>query len=162
MTDIKQQKTDVVIITDLGSVDPDDIFALLLGINICSDSNNPHNIIGIITSHNYPTKKAKLTRLILSEMGRSDIKVYVGNGIEYDEKFNSDDRKKFFSENELFPHFFGFPASVYNRDISQSGLLAEQNSGNTVEITNKESMWFPNFMKAYYEYYENIDDIQVE
>lgn len=130
---------DIVIITDIGSVDPDDVLSLLLSLSL-AQQNKDINIIGIIATHHYPTKRAQLVKLILTEL-KSDIKVYIGHGVEYGE-FNQINRNQFIEDNKLFPTFFGYPKGVY--------------------LTEKE--WFPQFMKGYYDNYDSniIDSLQIE
>lgn len=130
---------DIVVITDPGSVDPDDIFALILLTTFPKESNN---IIGVVATHFYSDRRAKLAKLILSEIGRPDIKVYVGNGIKYSTEWSQEDHNKFLKENELFPKLFGYPINV--------------------KSTEKE--WFPNFMKGYYDIYgsEYLDNLNIE
>ena len=81
---------DVVIITDIGSVDPDDTFALILA------ATSKINLKGVVTTHHYPEKKAKIAKLVLSEIGRGDINVYVGTGLNYkdDAKLYTEEEKK--------------------------------------------------------------------
>ncbi|AYV85412.1 MAG: nucleoside hydrolase [Satyrvirus sp.] len=127
---------DLVLITDPGSVDPDDILTLFLltQLNI--------NIKAVVATHHYPTIRAKVTKLILTKLGRPDIPVYVGNGVEYSEIFDKNLRNKFLSENEKFPNLFGLPAGVH---------------------LENEYGWFPNFMKPYYKYFsKEIDEMKIE
>lgn len=126
-------KRDLILITDPGSVDPDDILTLPLLISLL----HIYNIIGVITTHHYPEKRALLTKLILSEFGYQDIPVYIGEGIPFKKKLDVMDREKWLYENKLFPKIFGYPSGVYNDNI-----------------TSDEKYWFPNFMKAYEESYD--------
>jgi hypothetical protein len=110
-----------IVITDPGSVDPDDIFTLLLLPTIKN-----LNILGVIATHHYKTKRAQLVKLLLP-----NIKVHTGTGIEYSDNFSEQDRASFLSSNEMFPKIFGYPKSVLRT----------------------EKLWFPDFMRAYYEYF---------
>src|SRR5205807_3826094 len=69
--------------------------------------------------------------------------VYIGNGVPWSETYNEDHRKKFMEENELFPPFFGYPNCVRK---------------------DQEKLWFPDFMRAYYEFYNTkfIDSLKIE
>lgn len=129
---------DIVIITDLGSVDPDDIFSLLL-----SSKLDNINIKGIIATHHFPEKRAKLVKLMFNELNKKDIKVYKGNGIPWTIKYDESSYQKFHSENSKFPDFFGYPI------------------GATLE---GQRVWFPNFMRAYNEEYGTkcINNIKIE
>lgn len=123
-----QKARGTVVITDIGSVDPDDVLALIL---LTTFPKEATNVRGVIATHFYPERRAQMAKLILSEFGRGDIPVYVGEGTPssgaYDEKI----RAKFRAENRLFPKLFGFPRNV-RRD---------------------EREWFPNFMRGYEETY---------
>ena len=101
---------DIVIITDIGAVDPDDTFAIIMLPVLAKMSN--FNIKGIITTHIYPTRKAKLLKLLLTEIGLGHIPVYVGAGVEYSATPNEKDRSDWLGSNELFPELFGYPKSV--------------------------------------------------
>jgi len=57
-------KRDLILITDVGSVDPDDVLTLAL----LSSMGDDFNIRGVIATHHYPYLRAKLTKLILSEL----------------------------------------------------------------------------------------------
>ena len=122
-------KIKMVIITDLGSVDPDDAICLIMAL-FCSNVD----IVGIIVTHHYANKRALLAKLLLDAFGKPDIPVFIGSGIKYSEEYNEDDRNAFLNDNPLFPSFFGYPKSVRREDL-------------------KESVWFPAFMQAYYEHY---------
>lgn len=128
---------DYILITDIFSVDPDDVFTLLLSLNL------KLNLKGVITTHFFPEKRAKVAKLILSELNRKDIPVYVGEGLKYSDTFSLDSRNKFLKKNPLFPVLFGFPKGV---------------------AMENEKIWFPNFLKAYYEIYgqELIESQNVE
>ena len=136
---------DYVLITDVGSVDPDDVFTLLL-----LSSYKTINIKGVIASHFYSDVRAKIIKLILTEIGRENIPVYVGKGIKYSEEYNEKSKNEFFNENELFPELFGFPKSTHKiSDLTSNEIKKDR---------------FPNFLKAYYEYYgeEYINGLKIE
>lgn len=116
-------KQDIVVITDIGAVDPDDVLAICLLSTILNIT-----VKGFITTHIYPTEKAKILKTVIGKMG-FDAPVYVGNGPEYSLNHNVMDRNKFLKDNALFPAIFGYPASVYD--------------------PLSEKQWFPNFMKGY-------------
>jgi inosine-uridine nucleoside N-ribohydrolase len=126
---------DLVIITDLGSVDPDDVFSLVM-----LSSFDNINIKGIIASHFYSHRRAQLASLLLQEFGKKNIPVYAGIGINEKDDYTEGDRVAFFKANELFPPLFGFP-----KHICKDG----------------EKEWFPNFMKGYTEHY-HLNDYKFE
>lgn len=119
---------DIILITDPGSADIDDIFAILLLI-----SNKNIKIRGIIATHHYAEQRAKIIKLILSEYDRNDIPVYVGH-----DTLNNGSAD-FFEENNLFPKKFGHPHAHQ-----------EQNDPS-------EKQWFPQFTQAYYRFYEEAE-----
>ena len=127
---------DIILITDPGSADIDDIFAILLLI-----SYENIRIRGIIATHHYAEQRAKIIKLILSEHNRNDIPVYVG----HDTQNGSAD---FLKENSLFPKKFGIPYSYqeWNDSFGSSGSLKKN------EFSEKQ--WFPKFTQAYYRFYE--------
>jgi hypothetical protein len=120
---------DIVIITDIGSVDPDDVFSLL----ILTTFDNI-NIKGIITSHFYSKSRAWLCNLILNELGKKEIPIYADSDIDIKNEFDQNDYDYFKKYNELFPSLFGYPKSV---------------------CRNGDRQWFPNFMKAYIDEYKD-------
>lgn len=138
-----QQLQDIVLITDPGSVDPDDIFSIII-LSLLKNIN----IRGVIATHHYPLMRARLTKLLLTELGRVDIPVYQGNGVLYltnlsdvdDEKKKSD---KFRKENSKFPPFFGLPKGVKFPE---------------------EKQWFPNFMKGFIDEYgeKYLESLNIE
>ena len=87
---------DCVLITDVGSVDPDDILATMLAI-----TNRDLNMKGIISSHHYSDVRAKQIKLLTTKFGRDDIPVYVGHGIPSRTSHSEVDRKTFIKENPL-------------------------------------------------------------
>lgn len=120
-------KRDIVIISDIGSVDPDDILTLAL---LLTYKNI--NIIGFIATHHYADRRGKLAKLFFTEMRRPEIPVYKGHGIEYETNFNQQHRDTWMKENHLFPPFFGYPRSV---------------------ALSTEKIWFEKFMKGFEEFY---------
>lgn len=115
---------DCVLITDVGSVDIDDVLATLMLI-----TNGNVDIKGIISSHHYSDERAKQIKLLTGQFGRDDIPIYVGHGIPYQTTNSEKDRATFIRENPLFPlNIFGAPVS-----IKQDG----------------ERQWYPNFSKAF-------------
>lgn len=132
-------KKDIVLITDIGAVDPDDIFALQLILTFLPDSE--FNLVAVITTHHYPEKKAQIAKLLLTEFGIPEIPVYIGCGTPYSDEFNEEHRKAFFADNQLFPRIFGYPKSVRKDD---------------------EPLWFENFAKAYVDSYgqDNLDKLE--
>ena len=129
---------DLVLITNLTPEEMDSIFSLVL-----LASYDKINIKGVITTHIYPEKKAQLAKLILSELKRKDIKVYIGDGIPFSENYDEALREKFNRENESYPPSLGYPNSIRK---------------------SHEKLWFPDFMKAYYEFFgtEYINNITIE
>lgn len=130
-----QHYRSMVLITDIGSVDPDDTFALIM-----AATSPTINLRGVIASHHYPEKKAKIAKLILTEIGKEHIKVYQGQGIKQKsnpKEYTDDDRKIFQEQNSHFPKFFGNPT---------------------------ENTWFPDFARAYYEAYGSdvMDGMRIE
>jgi len=133
-------KKDIVIITDVGSVDIDDVLTL------CMLPKMPNlNVIGIIACHFYCRERAKIIKLILGEIGLGHVPVYVGHGIGYSDVYVESHRKQFLADNDLFPKVFGLPGGVYDEGLG-------------------EKQWFPNFMKAYHEIYgkEFMDKMPIE
>ena len=132
--------SDIVIITDIGAVDPDDTFAIIMLPELIH--RHGINVKGIITTHIYPARKAKMLKLILTEIGLGYIPVYVGCGVEYGTEYCENDRENWLKSNELFPSLFGYPK--------------------TVCTTEKE--WFPNFMKGYHDNYSSdyIESMPIE
>ena len=128
---------DLVIITDVGAVDPDDVFSLIL-----LPTLENINVKGVIASHFYIRQKAHLAKLILTELGKKNIPVYPGVAIDMKSNFDEKDRENFISNNELFPTLFGYPK----------------------HICKTERPWFPNFLKGYEDNYGSLtkDDYKVE
>jgi len=118
----------LVIYTDVGSCDPDDLLALMMLKHVNA------NILGIIATHHYPRKKAQLIKLLLNEIGLESVPVYVGSGLEYNETYDETRRTIFDNDNELWPSSFGYPIGVMKPD---------------------ETPWFSNFMKAYESAYDS-------
>lgn len=91
---------DIIVLTDIGSVDPDDTFALLI---LAHFAKKPEwNIKGVITTHFYTFERAKMAKIVLNEIGLSGIPVYYG----------FDTNKNFLKENECWPSIFGYPDGV--------------------------------------------------
>jgi len=131
---------DCVLITDIGSVDPDDILATMLLIHM--STTNKFNVKGIIASHHFADIRAKLIRLMLNEYERYDIPVYVGHGINYGDKYDEKAREQFMEENPMFPPFFGYPINTMKDDDKQ---------------------WYPKFAQAFYDEYgkNTVDQLEV-
>jgi len=125
---LSPQQRDMVLITDIGSVDPDDTFALVM-----AATSTVMNLRGVVASHHYPERKAKIAKLILNEIGKDHIKVYVGRGVGYKsdaKEYTDEDKKLFRQQNSHFPKMFGDPT---------------------------ENTWFPNFARAYYDEYGSTE-----
>jgi hypothetical protein len=132
---MKEQR-DTVILASIGAVDIDPILAILYA-TACPVIK----ITGIVGTHFYTKERAKVIKLILSELGHNDIKVYAGSGIQYRETFDEDTRTDFLNKNELFPtSLFGMPIGTMKHD---------------------ECQWFPKFIKAYKDEYD-VDSIDIE
>jgi len=114
--------TPVVLITDICSVDIDDILGLILILA------THKNIVGVIASHHYSNHRAKITKKILTMLGYGHIRVYAGHGIQFGLEYSDDTRSTFFKENNFFPSLFGYPLGVRK---------------------DGERQWYPNFGKAF-------------
>lgn len=116
----------VVVITDPGSVDPDDILAIS---TLLSFPPEKVQILGIVATHFFTEKRAKLVKLLCRELGRPDIPVFQSNAVDYG-------RVPFNQTNPLWPHsIFGNPKGL------------PQHPGGSV---TKE--WFPDFARSYEEH----------
>ena len=126
-----------IIYTDVGSCDPDDLLALMLLKHVETE------ILGIITTHHYPDKRAKLAKLLLNDIGLNNVPVYIGSGVKANEEYNEMQRETFDENNELWPSSFGYPHGVKSHE---------------------DKLWFPNFMKAYEDVYtlEELDSLDIE
>jgi inosine-uridine nucleoside N-ribohydrolase len=122
---------DIVLITDVGSVDPDDILNLFYLVSALV-SNINFNLRGIITSHHYADKRAQIIKYTMMNLGFSDIPICMGVGINYGMKLDPDVRKEFLTQNKLFPKSWGYPQGVFDSSIG-------------------EKEWFPAFGKAFEE-----------
>lgn len=110
---------DTILITDVGSVDIDDVFTVLLYASFCK--NDPSHQHKIICTHHFATKRTDIVQLILKELGVENIKVYTS---DYNQT-----QEQFYQQNPLFPtKIFGDP--FYN------GYPGGK-------------PWFPNFGTAY-------------
>ena len=129
---------DIILITDPGSVDPDDVLTLTMLAQL--ETMGLTKTRGIITTHHYPEMRALLAKLIMSEFGHPEIPIYVGQGIPYNEKneFDPKLREHFDEDNSGWPNIFGYP-----KNVKQEG----------------EKPWFPDFMKSYFEEY-NLENMQ--
>lgn len=89
-----------IVITDIGSVDPDDALALLLMKQLQHDVN----FVGVITTHHYASDRAKLASIMMTEIGMN-VPVFA----------HVQDDKEFKKNNILWPSLFGYPklAMVY-------------------------------------------------
>lgn len=88
---------DYIIDTDIGG-DIDDVIALIIAIK---SDNKP---LAITTTHIEPLEKAKIAKLILTDMGYANIPVYAGKGVT-----RGDSYEMFIQLNSLWPPFYGYP-----------------------------------------------------
>lgn len=126
-------KKDIVIITDIGTIEQGGLLAMITMLSLLDDNKVKINIKGIITTHLYSNQRAKLVKLLLSEFNSSDIKVYAGN----------ETRKKIFEENKLLPTEFGLPHDV-------------KKEGEKEEFSNFMKGFYEHFDEKY------IDDMKVQ
>lgn len=146
----KTNDKEYVIITDIGSCDIDDMLALILATQLKLD------LKGVIGTHNYPMKKAKMCKLVLKEMNMEDVPVYCGRGVEFSEEYNEQSKDAFKHSNSLWPKTFGKPKGTFKQPVDDDLSLHEEKG--------KEKEWFPNFMKGYTDTYtkEEFDALKIE
>lgn len=115
----------IAILTDLGSVDPDDMFALFMLIALLK--KHEFTKVHLFTTHHFSDTRAKIAQLMFNqyELDGVDVEVniYAGHGISH----NASNSDQFLKENTLWPgDIFGLP-----------------------RVTSDEKQWFPNFAKPY-------------
>ncbi len=116
---------DVVLLTDVCAVDPDDMLAFLYLIS--QHKKKKVNIKAVIGAHFFTDYRARIIRHILNECGLNDVFVVEGTGLKYDDP--NPNREEFLKANPLFPTaIFGVPKNIKKED---------------------ERQWFPDFGKAY-------------
>lgn len=91
---------DYIIDTDIGG-DIDDVLALIVAMN---DASKP---LAVTTTHIEPVEKAKIAKLMMTEMGHPEIPVYAGIGTT-----RTDQRQAFTLEHPLWPPQFGYPNAM--------------------------------------------------
>ena len=155
---------DIVLITDALSVDPDDVYTIIMLSALLKKFL--FNMVGIIATHHFAEIRAKVIKEYMDEF-KIDVPVYVGHGIPYNTTYNETLRNEFLNENEHFPtNVFGFPlgtckegerllfpkfASAYQYMLGEDLI-----SGKSKEIFPDGDIYLSNILKNYSKFKRNV------
>jgi len=119
--EVKETIPEVVLVTDIGSADNDDFFAILYAIHLAK--RRQIVLRGIIAVHHYAEDRARMLRIILAESGLGEgvgeeaVPVHVGTKgawpcrLRPDKKYTEEEVVEFEAANCSFPTtLFGHPA----------------------------------------------------
>lgn len=144
MENLSTTQRDIVLITDIGSVDIDDAFSVTLLVELIK-KHPEFKLKGIIATHFFAERRAKIAKLLVTELGRQDIPVYAGFGMIYSPTgYQKELEQRFLSQNSKFPvPIFGLPHGA---------------------CPNDQKKWFPEFMKGFYDYFNEsyINSMKIE